>query len=77
MTIAGDAEGEAPIVVKDVLVGEVWLASGQSNMEFNVSAKGHPPYGLSTKTRRSPPQIFPSCACSRQGAYRRWSRSRM
>jgi len=46
MSIAGDAPGEAPIVVKDVLVGEVWLASGQSNMQFNVSAKGHPPYGL-------------------------------
>jgi sialate O-acetylesterase len=46
MTIAGDRPGDAPIVVKDVLVGEVWLASGQSNMQFNVSAKGHPPYGL-------------------------------
>jgi sialate O-acetylesterase len=46
MTIAGDGAGDAPIVVKDVLVGEVWLGSGQSNMQFNVSAKGHPPYGL-------------------------------
>ena len=46
MTIAGDRAGDAPIVVKDVLVGEVWLGSGQSNMQFNVSAKGHPPYGL-------------------------------
>jgi sialate O-acetylesterase len=50
MTIAGsgvgNAAGEAPIVVHDVLVGEVWLGSGQSNMVFNVSKKGHPPYGL-------------------------------
>jgi sialate O-acetylesterase len=46
MTIAGDHAGDAPIVVKDVLVGEVWLGSGQSNMQFNVSQKGHPPYGL-------------------------------
>jgi sialate O-acetylesterase len=35
MTIAGSNT----ITVKDVLVGEVWLGSGQSNMEFTVSAK--------------------------------------
>jgi sialate O-acetylesterase len=48
MTIAGNAAGDAPIVVKDVLVGEVWLGSGQSNMQFYVSNKGpgHAPYGL-------------------------------
>jgi sialate O-acetylesterase len=37
MTIAGDRAGETPIVVKDVLVGEVWLGSGQSNMDFTVA----------------------------------------
>jgi sialate O-acetylesterase len=42
MTIAGGA-GEAPITVHDVLVGEVWLASGQSNMQFTVS-KAHAAY---------------------------------
>jgi sialate O-acetylesterase len=42
MTIAG----KNSITVKDVLVGEVWLGSGQSNMVFNVSTKGHAPYGL-------------------------------
>jgi sialate O-acetylesterase len=48
MTIAGRKPGDAPIVVKDVLVGEVWLGSGQSNMEFYVSKQGpgHAPYGL-------------------------------
>ena len=48
MTIAGKKPGETPIVVKDVLVGEVWLGSGQSNMQFYVSNKGpgHAPYGL-------------------------------
>jgi sialate O-acetylesterase len=48
MTIAGSKAGETPIVVKDVLVGEVWLGSGQSNMQFYVSSKGqgHAPYGL-------------------------------
>jgi sialate O-acetylesterase len=35
MTIAG----KNSITVKDVLVGEVWLGSGQSNMAFTVSKK--------------------------------------
>ena len=48
MTISGSKAGEAPITVKDVLVGEVWLGSGQSNMQFYVSKNGpgHAPYGL-------------------------------
>jgi sialate O-acetylesterase len=58
MTIAG-SKGEAPIVVSDILVGEVWLASGQSNMEFNVSAKGHPPYGLIDEGKEIAAANFP------------------
>ncbi len=48
MMIAGKNAGEKRIVVKDILVGEVWLGSGQSNMQFYVSNKGpgHAPYGL-------------------------------
>ena len=45
MTIQGK-KGSTPITINDVLVGEVWLGSGQSNMVFNVSNKGHRPYGL-------------------------------
>jgi sialate O-acetylesterase len=46
MTIAG-GKGSTPITISDVLVGEVWLGSGQSNMVFPVSMKGRAgPYGL-------------------------------
>lgn len=32
--IAADAGAASPIVIHDILVGDVWVASGQSNMEF-------------------------------------------
>jgi sialate O-acetylesterase len=41
MTIAG--AGESPITIHDVLIGEVWLGSGQSNMQFTVS-RAHASY---------------------------------
>lgn len=34
------------VVVKDILVGEVWLGSGQSNMAFTVSKKNNPWAGM-------------------------------
>jgi sialate O-acetylesterase len=42
MTIAGSA-GESPLTIHDVLIGEVWLGSGQSNMQFPVS-RAHASY---------------------------------
>ena len=34
MKVKGGIANESPITVHDVLVGDVWVASGQSNMEF-------------------------------------------
>jgi sialate O-acetylesterase len=42
MTIAG----KNTITINDVLIGEVWLGSGQSNMQFTVSKKVAPFAGL-------------------------------
>lgn len=41
MTIRGSA-GDRESVIDDVLVGEVWLCSGQSNMEWPVAASANP-----------------------------------
>ena len=40
VTVAG--EKSDPIVLRDVLVGEVWLGSGQSNMQWAVRDSNHP-----------------------------------
>ena len=39
LTINGDATA-TPVTIKDVLMGDVWLASGQSNMEFPLQGFG-------------------------------------
>ena len=36
-TLTARTQSVAPLVVNDVLIGEVWLCSGQSNMEFQVA----------------------------------------
>ena len=36
-SVSMQVQGENTIVIKDILIGEVWLAAGQSNMEWDVS----------------------------------------
>jgi sialate O-acetylesterase len=57
MTIAG--AGESPLTIHDVLVGEVWLGSGQSNMQFTVS-RAHAGYaGLLDETKEIAAANYP------------------
>ncbi len=41
LPVAFSVKGSTTIDYKDVLVGEVWLCSGQSNMEWRVSQSGN------------------------------------
>ena len=45
-------EGTNTITLSDVLVGEVWLCSGQSNMQFSVASANDP--DLETRTAKFP-----------------------
>src|SRR5690606_22165521 len=38
LSISGDASGGETKVLSDVLLGDVWLCSGQSNMEWPLTA---------------------------------------
>jgi len=44
LTIQG---GKSKVVLKNILIGEVWLASGQSNMEYSMN--NHPKYAKPQK----------------------------
>jgi len=55
MTIAG----KNTVTVKDVLVGEVWLGSGQSNMVFTVSKKSNPWAGMLDEQGEIPAANYP------------------
>ncbi len=37
LKVQGSASNSQPVILDDVLVGDVWVASGQSNMEFPMS----------------------------------------
>ena len=75
-------------VLKDILVGEVWLCSGQSNMQFalrevqdgkeQVAAAKHPQIRLLTisappSARFSPTQSQPAASLARYSLDHSWS----
>jgi len=47
MEISGDGPA---ITIHNILVGEVWLASGQSNMEFGIQTEMHSAAGIASAT---------------------------
>jgi sialate O-acetylesterase len=47
---AGTASAASPLVFHDVLVGDVWLASGQSNMEFGIQTDSRAAQTISQAT---------------------------
>jgi sialate O-acetylesterase len=52
-------EGKNSITIHDVLVGEVWLASGQSNMVFTVSKKAQSFAGMLDEDKEIAAANFP------------------
>jgi sialate O-acetylesterase len=51
LTVAG-ADAATPVVIKNVVVGEVWLLSGQSNMQWEIGQTRF--YGLEKETADYP-----------------------
>jgi sialate O-acetylesterase len=64
LKIAAPAEmtlsGKNSITIKDVLVGEVWLGSGQSNMEFTVSVNAKRFAGVNNETQEIAAADYPT-----------------
>lgn len=50
-------KGQNELTAKDVYVGEVWVASGQSNMEWSVNAS-HDPAGVKASAANSKIRLF-------------------
>lgn len=59
--------GKASAVVKDVMVGEVWVASGQSNMEWTVSNCGKQGAETLAKSADSQVRMFNVARTTRYG----------
>lgn len=60
LVVTGNHQSQiANLKCKDVLVGEVWLASGQSNMVFPVSKSRGAPYGLINEEQEIAAANFP------------------
>ena len=62
LVITGDKSDDSPVEFQDVLVGEVWLGSGQSNMAYPVRNYADEDSELRASRRgRSLPQPAASC----------------
>ena len=64
-----EATAQAPITVEDIMVGDVWLASGQSNMEFPLSRANTAAHDLPSATN---PQIRLLMIRKRSADYAMW-----
>jgi len=50
MTISGSLAGSSMIALSNILVGEVWVCSGQSNMQFGLKSASNGPEAVASAT---------------------------
>ncbi len=67
-TLTAKTPDDAPLTKSDILVGEVWICSGQSNMGFGLAGAETGPAALAAAGDNELRPVRCACSCGRRAA---------